>query len=305
MVATGIIITQADVDAVRGRWRQVVPEQYSTLLEADWLERPGHHKPESVRLSAGADGTAVRGVQFNFWTRRRREGGGDIPAPPIIPDQPSRFWWDEARQVYVFKSNGAVVTKKAVGSLIDTYANVASPLAKDAARALIAGEIDVFSFETEMRALIKEVHLSAAVAAEGGWNNLTHSDWGYSGYKIRTQYDALTSMIDGIIDGRVPINGRIEVASDAFMKKAFATYSDMTRRSASRSGEFNEEIRIAQPGACDGCAEVADAWVPIGTLPGIGDIGDCYQNCRCEFDYRWSAEVDVIGPGGDNAWDDF
>lgn len=63
---------------------------------------------------------------------------------------------------------------------------------------------------------------------------------------------------------------------------------EVARASYIRNDVFDQEHRIlGEAEHCEDC-EVYHAmgWVPIGTLPSIGQQSACRQNCYCEFQYR-------------------
>jgi len=140
--------------------------------------------------------------------------------------------------------------------------------------------------ETAMMQEIKTAHVASASLSQGGWAQMTQSDWGATGQMIREQYDYLRNFASQIASGEQALDGRALVRADLYADAVNGTYSKMETRDAIAEG-FDEEIRDLESGVdhCDGCIEQAGHWEPIGTLDEIGDE-ECSTRCRCEKRYR-------------------
>jgi hypothetical protein len=135
---------------------------------------------------------------------------------------------------------------------------------------------------------IKSAHVAASALANGGWDSMTPSDWGFTGQRIREQYDYLRNFSSQIADGTQPLDGRALVRSDMYGDAANGTYSAMRERAFIADGyeEERRDLEANDGNNCDGCLEqAAQGWQPIGTLEPIGSQ-ECTVRCRCEFSYR-------------------
>lgn len=129
--------------------------------------------------------------------------------------------------------------------------------------ALFAGEIDPLRFQMEMRALVKDLHVTAFVAGRGmDWTDVTRQDWGRVGQVLRTQYGFLSGWTAELFD--------LSATSLAKMKARATQYG----AAASQTFEIGNLISLG---------------VNPGILPDMpGSTGTlCGANCYC----RWSVLV--------------
>ncbi len=102
----------------------------------------------------------------------------------------------------------------------------------------------------------------------------------------------------------VPINRPIIVAAPPMTSSQFSARAEMygdsawggaqevRRKGLVRTGSAVEERRVHGRKVDDMCPQCRDAvaqgWVPVGTLPAIGN-SECMGNCHCYFEYRNAA----------------
>jgi hypothetical protein len=135
---------------------------------------------------------------------------------------------------------------------------------------------------------IKVQHLAAAMIAHGGRNAMTQADYGWTGQRIRDQYDYLRKFAEGIASDTQPLADQAIARAALYGQAGRATYEAMRAGDAVTRGE-NEERNVL--GAADHCTDCvgasAQSWVPLGTLIPIGSR-ICKANCRCRIDRRVS-----------------
>ncbi len=195
----------------------------------------------------------------------------------------SRYYDLETGQ---FVSNVSV--REGLESLMDASALNMNTLTQS----LIDGSTSLADWQTGMMQQIKITHTASAALSQGGWAQMTQSDWGATGQMIRAQYDYLRNFAAEIASGQQPLDGRALLRTDLYADAANGTFAEMGRRDAIEGG-MDEERRILEDtiNACDGCIEQAGLdWQPIGTLDPIG-AEECSTRCRCEFEYRNSGEA--------------
>lgn len=179
-----------------------------------------------------------------------------------------------------FVSNAAV--REGLESLMDASALNMNTLTQS----LIDGSTSLADWQTGMMQQIKITHTASAALSQGGWAQMTQSDWGATGQLIRAQYDYLRNFAAEIASGKQPLDGRALVRADLYADAANGTFAEMGRRDAIEGG-FDEEMRELEDtiNACDGCIEQAGHWESIGTLEPIGSQ-ECSTRCRCEYRFR-------------------
>lgn len=154
-------------------------------------------------------------------------------------------------------------------------------------------EISIGQWQTLMMSQIKQLHVMAAVAARGGLDQMSPSDWGVVGAQIKNQYIYLRNFAKQIESGKQPLNGFAIRRVQMYAEAVRSTFEQIRRRVASVYMGATEEIRVLGPaehchtdGKLLGCSELAEkGWQPIMSLPRIGET-PCRTNCRCKFKFR-------------------
>ncbi len=157
---------------------------------------------------------------------------------------------------------------------------------------LQSGKIDLATWRTGMRDIVKQTHLYSAMAAKGGRSQMTKADYGRVGQLLargpkggRGQYQYLEGFAREIKNG-LPLDGRFLNRVRLYSQAPRATYHIFDRLVHEAKG-FEEERNIRFSGdSCEGCIAAERAgWVDIGSLVPIGQR-DCFGNCRCRVDFR-------------------
>lgn len=151
---------------------------------------------------------------------------------------------------------------------------------------LIGNEISLAQWQSGMMQQIKLSHTAAASSANGGWAQMTQSDWGFAGQLIRRQYEHLDRFASQIANGEQALNGQVLFRTDLYGQAARGTYESQRQRLEIGNGmRFERRLRENDGSNCIDCIAAADeGWQPVGTLPIIGDSA-CLTNCRCTFVY--------------------
>ena len=192
-------------------------------------------------------------------------------------------------------TNGRIISQTQVREALDAYVDNSENVSRDLAMLLREGQISLADWQLQMRSHIKDVHLSAAAAQRGGWDNMTQADFGRVGQRIRTQYEFLDNFAQQIADGTQPLDGRFLVRAQMYTDASIATF-DRFQVNAFNVAGFDEERSILEPGAqhCSECeSEAARGWQPIGTIKPIGER-ICLTRCRCTKEYRNSTTGDIV-----------
>ena len=137
---------------------------------------------------------------------------------------------------------------------------------------------DLATFERVMRDGIKTTHVLSAMAAKGGYAQMTNRDYGRVGQTVRFHYGKLEDWMRQVADGTAPLDGRFAMRAGMYAGASLGTYYRVSGDVALAAGYTDR--------SCDTCvAQTARGPVPIGTLVPIGQR-QCLGNCRCTIEYR-------------------
>jgi hypothetical protein len=215
---------------------------------------------------------------------------------PAIQTNPitSEFGWNATAGRYMDLSTGRFVPFLEVRDALESVMGAARDNMNGLTERLIGSQISLAEWQTGMMQQIKLAHTAAAAAANGGWAQLSPSDWGAAGRMVRDQYDFLRNFAEQIADGTQPLDGRALVRADMYGEAARGTFESMHQRYEQLYNGMEEEIRLlGEADHCDGCLDQAAlGWQPIGTLDDIG-AEECLTKCHCTKKYR------KMGPDGE------
>jgi len=146
--------------------------------------------------------------------------------------------------------------------------------------------LNVNDWEITMREQIKNVHLSAIATERGGWENMTFEDYGRAGNAIREQYGYLRNFAEEIATGKAPMDGRMDVRANLYIKAGRETFYKSKQNTAINAGlQYVKSIRFLGD-SCEECIAFDGVWYLIGDpkykLPGQRI---CNKNCRCDEAY--------------------
>ncbi|MBN9393450.1 MAG: hypothetical protein J0I20_35795 [Chloroflexi bacterium] len=197
------------------------------------------------------------------------------------------FLYDPAKRAYKSLSTGRYLTaqevRKVVDAVIDSYQ---AEFVAISAR-LQAGELSLAEWQMQMAQAVKGLHVATAVAANGGFNNMSQADYGFVGSQVKRQYQFLQGFADDIVSGKQLVqSGSLLNRTKLYAQAARGTYEQTARRRERLAGSTEEKRNLGASDSCQTCLdEAAKSWQPIGTLRAIGD-SLCLANCRCEFSYK-------------------
>lgn len=202
-----------------------------------------------------------------------------------------RFKWDEAQGEYLNYHN-RVVRSPRIRNALDALVRATRLEMRAISADLIGGQTSLIKWRSQMSVLVKRLHVVEAVAARGGWNQMSGADWLDVGRKIKAQYEYLRGFAQDIAEGRQPMDGRLLRRADLYAQAGRSTYENSRRRFMQVYLGMNyERRRLGLADHCTsipglpGCPELAArGWQPIGTLPDIG-VSPCIVNCKCWFEY--------------------
>lgn len=124
-----------------------------------------------------------------------------------------------------------------------------------------AGLIDVQAWQQDMQEQVKIMHVQAYAAGRGGkWADITQSEWGRVGQKLRVQYQYLAGFAREVQQGNL---------SPAQMQQRINLYAAAARQ------QFEAALAESRGVASDALPD----------FPGSGKTA-CKVNCKCQWAIR-------------------
>lgn len=204
--------------------------------------------------------------------------------------QTGGYTWDSVLQRYRDR-RGRIVARDQVRRAIDVTLDATERRARSLTEALRAGSLSLAEWETEMRALVKDVHLYSAAAVRGGWDRMTAGDYGRVGQLIRAQYGRLDAFATGLATGRIPLDGRAIVRAIMYAQAGRGTHeafanSDAKKEAAAQGGRLECRNVLGDAQHCDECPALTRlGWVPVEQMPLPGHR-TCLTRCHCKLNRR-------------------
>lgn len=204
---------------------------------------------------------------------------------------PAAYEWVESAGRYRNLINGQWVSWDTVRSALEQTLSASQSTITTVSQKLVDGSISLAQWQLEMEKQVKLVNVISSALARGGWAQMTPSDWGWVGQRVRTQYQYLRNFANDIANGKQALNGRLVLRARMYAQSARSTFQEMRRRYMRIYKNAAFEARVLTPGAehCKstdqrpGCVELAAKGMqPIGTLPPIG-VATCLTFCLCHF----------------------
>lgn len=214
-------------------------------------------------------------------------------APTIQTSSVSDFGWNEAAGRYV-DSSGKFVPFSTIRDEMDNVVKASQSRIEQLSQALVDKSISISEWQTGMMEQIKMSQIASMVSANGGWAQMTPSDWGFAGSQIKPQYEYLQNFANQIESGEQALDGRLLMRADMYGDAARSSFEETRRRSEQANGMNFERRVLGAADHCPDCLEyAAEGWQPIGTLPEIGDSA-CLTNCYCTFEYSATGDEEAV-----------
>lgn len=196
------------------------------------------------------------------------------------------YTWSSEQQRYLYPSGNPVAWRQIDGALDRVIQQSAQNITVMTEK-LQTGAITLANWQQQMAQEMKMMHVGAAAMGNGGWANMTQSDWGWVGSRLRSEYGYLRNFAHDIATGDQPLDGRLLNRATMYAAAARGTQREIQRRIAILNGAL-EERNLLGPAEhhCDQCPSLTSlGWVMIGTLPSVG-ARTCLSRCKCRIETR-------------------
>ena len=135
-----------------------------------------------------------------------------------------------------------------------------------------------------MRDEIRAAHRAAAMLANGG--KLTPQAAGRLGAALKKQYQFLDAFTRDIEQGKITLGPRTVARARLYAQAAMTTYQKAVLERERAAGVALYRLVLSPAEHCAEClADAARGFVPVGSLPEIGDR-ECLINCKCRWEFK-------------------
>lgn len=210
-----------------------------------------------------------------------------MPATLTIRDQ---FIWDPDRLQYR-RPNGQFVSVRAVKLGIRRVIRATQAEMQSLTNQMMRGELSLSDWQARFTNELKNMHVSAAMAGQGGAANMTRNDYLRVGRALKSQYRYLDRFVKQIKAGELSPS-RIAARSNMYVNGMNGSYEDGRQSSAIAAGydEVRNVLSLKEKhchtGVRVGCPELSQqGWVAIGTMPVPGQR-QCLSGCGCALKFR-------------------
>lgn len=196
----------------------------------------------------------------------------------------SPYWWD-TKSLRYRGPDGRFVSHEYVHRAVVRFLDNAGGEVGKVTGDMIAGRVEIGEWQVRMARLIKSMHLAAAAANNGGFNNLTRDDYLTVARALKFNYKRLALFAKRVEQGQLS-PAQILVRADMYTSAAYTGAENVRATQHKRQG-YTEELRIL--GAAEHCVdclnEASRGWIPIGEGLAIGETA-CTVRCKCRKLYR-------------------
>ena len=106
----------------------------------------------------------------------------------------------------LFRSKQLPIGEESINNLLTLRQGMFNTEVESLASSMYDGGITLGKWEEDMKRLIREFHASYTAIQRGGWDNMTHSDWGKIGPPLKAQYKYLHNFANNVADRRDTIS---------------------------------------------------------------------------------------------------
>lgn len=206
------------------------------------------------------------------------------------------YSFDNKSGRYRDNANGRFLSSRNVVSALETQIDASRSAMAQVTESLRNNRISLSDWRSEMVNHIKTIHVAQYAAGQGGWAQMTASDYGRIGNVLKEQYRYLNGFTHDLQEqmfSKGGIDRRADARAGLYAEAGHATFEASRRLERFEAGMGYERRVLGSAEHCSDCVEYADrGWQPLHTLPAIGD-SQCHSNCRCTFEYAESLQGDM------------
>ncbi len=155
------------------------------------------------------------------------------------------------------------------------------------------GRINIPEFQLRLADLVRRANLVGSSVARGGFAQLSRSDIGAIGVRVRETLAFVRTFAREIETGKQALDGRLLARLDQYAQEHRAAERAMQVRIAKQDGHTERRRVLGAADHCrtskrPGCVEQARlGWRPVDSRD-LVELGRCTcgNNCRCRWEFR-------------------
>lgn len=198
------------------------------------------------------------------------------------------YTYDRRAARYRDTSRGRFVARTRIVNLMESQVNRAENRLANLVQGLYSKEIAPGYAQTLMRDEMRRLVLQNNSLGKGGWDRLTFRDYGRAGNQLRDTYQRMTSLVQGIVDGKVTLPQAMN-RIQGYVTEARQQFFKAERDALRESGQRMEARRVLSASEhCPDCITLARmGWRPMEEVPLPGDGStECGNRDKCYIEYR-------------------
>src|SRR5688572_21465200 len=117
----------------------------------------------------------------------------------------SKYVWDAVKGKYINPETGRVISSNTIIKEVEKVIKLTNENLLALSQQLANGTLSLGKWQIAMLQEIKLLHIASAAAGNGGWAQMSQSDWGFVGAKLRAQYKYLANFSKQIKNGIVNV----------------------------------------------------------------------------------------------------
>lgn len=153
-------------------------------------------------------------------------------------------------------------------------------------RALAEGRITIDEWQRQFAAILKESHLQMAAFGAGGRDQLDAQHYGYIGFQLKKEYDALAAFAVALMAGAITLRQALK-RSQMYAESIRISFNRANHTTHRRDGfEGARSLSVAQH--CLQCPgyDTMGEFLPADQIVPIGEQCDCRRMCKCYIVWR-------------------
>ena len=171
-----------------------------------------------------------------------------------MPETKPLWYWDDSVKRYRSPVTGRFVGIEEMNGLRTEFMAVQKTRMVGVTNVYSAGTIDIFTYEKQVKDILRQTYIDNYVMGKGGRNMMTQADWGSVGGMLREQYRYLNPFLEQIARGELS-QAQIEARLRMYINSASEAYWR----------GFTSDIPLDLP-----------------AYPGDGSTA-CLVNCQCQW----------------------
>lgn len=210
------------------------------------------------------------------------------------------FYFNQKTQRYHYADGPRkyeFISKEKVRGLVREHIDDTKEKVSQKTQELLSNKISLGEWETYLAQTLKETSIQFYKIGNpklGQDPQNDFRDYGRIGANLRTEYAYLRRFSAQIADGKLS-PAQINARAKQYIEGAYFNFESGKKESHKRTGWIWERRWMSPVEHCKDCpVYAAQGWVPIGTLPGIGQRCQCGSNDKCYFEYSKSAVRPVV-----------